>query len=152
MIEKGHVFPGTVVPTKEETEIATEASRRLARFLRPREVRVQVEDGVSETVAVPLSAYRMLADILTEMSKGNAVTLIPVHAELTTKEAADLLNVSRPYLIGLLNKGEIPFRPVGTHRRIKFEDVMDYKRKSQEQSESRLNELAAQAQELKMGY
>src|SRR5579872_3863677 len=106
MISKGHVFPGAVIPTKEEAEIATEASRRLSRFLRPREVRVQVEDGDSETVAVPLTAYRMLTEILTEMSKGNAVTFIPIHAELTTKQAADLLNVSRPFLIGLLNKGE----------------------------------------------
>jgi excisionase family DNA binding protein len=145
-------FPETIIPTKEEAEIATESSRRLARFPRPRNARVQIDDEGGDVVTIPLSAYRLLAEILTEMSKGNAVTFIPVHAELTTKKAADMLNVSRPFLIGLLNKGELPFRTVGSHRRIKFEDVVNYKRAMQERSEKALDELAAQAQDLKLGY
>jgi excisionase family DNA binding protein len=145
-------FPETVIPSKEDAKIATESSRRLARFGRPRKVRLQIGDKSEDLVTIPLSAYRLLADILTEMSKGNAVTFIPIHAELTTQQAADLLNVSRPFLIGLLSKGELPFRAVGSHRRIKFEDVLDYKRRMQERGEKALDELAAQAQELKLGY
>jgi excisionase family DNA binding protein len=145
-------FPETVIPSKEDAKIATESSRRLARLGRPRKVRLQIGDKTEDLVTIPLSAYRLLAHILTEMSKGNAVTFIPIHAELTTQQAADLLNVSRPFLIGLLNKGELPFRAVGSHRRIKFEDVLDYKRRMQERGEQALDELAAQAQELKLGY
>ncbi len=123
----------TVTPSDADTRLAQESTRRLAKILgvQNEAVRVHVRpDGRDEeTIDIPLSAFRLLANILTEMAQGNAVTLIPVHAELTTQQAADLLNVSRPYLIELLEKGTIPFRKVGTHRRILFKDLMDYKQK-----------------------
>ena len=90
----------------------------------------------------------MLIHILEEMARGNAVTLIPVHAELTTQEAADMLNISRPSVIQLLGEGKIEFRRVGTHRRIRFEALMSYKRRADTDRRAALAELTAYDQEL----
>ena len=101
-----------------------------------------------ETLRIPASAVRMLVRILEEMARGNAVTLIPVHAELTTQEAADMLNISRPSLIQLLDEGKIEYRKIGTHRRVKFESLMAYKRKADMERRAALAELAAYDQEI----
>jgi excisionase family DNA binding protein len=140
-----------VLPTPQDTQLAAEASRELS-TLRNAEgnLKVQLEDG--KVLTLPSAATRLLHHLLTEMSLGNAVTLIPIHAELTTQEAADHLGVSRPFLISLLKSGKIQFRLVGTHRRIKFSDLEAYRRANEEARVKVMEELAAQAQELGMGY
>jgi excisionase family DNA binding protein len=145
----------TVAPTEADALLARESSRRLASHkLGGASVRIRlVDDGEeAEPVAVPSSALRLFLHLLAEMSQGNAVTLIPSHAELTTQQAADLLNVSRPYVVKLLEEGKIPFRTVGKYRRVRFDDVMAYKRKDDEARAKVLDQLTAEAQELGMGY
>jgi excisionase family DNA binding protein len=147
-----------VTPSKADAELAQASSRQLAKILRRRRkrkslnVRFESEGDGTEPIAVPVAAFELLEHILTEMGKGNAVTLIPVHAELTTQQAANMLNVSRPFLIEQLEQGAIPFRKVGTHRRILFQDLVAYKRSLDGKRLKVLEELAAQAQDLKMGY
>jgi excisionase family DNA binding protein len=144
-----------VPPSEEEAQAARETSRRLAPYIKGHHpLRVQILNGrpPGEAVTIPAVAFRLLVDILTEMAQGNAVTLIPIHAELTTQQAADFLNVSRPYLVGLLESGEIPFHRVGTHRRVRFTDLLQYKQAIDTRRLASLEELQAQAQELEMGY
>ena len=147
----------TVTPTEADTLAARDSSRRLAPYLaKKRKMRVQVvpEGGRTEEepLTLPAPALDLLFTILTEMAEGNAVTLIPIHAELTTQRAADLLNVSRPFVVDLLEKGEIAYRKVGTHRRILFRDLMEFKQRSDAKRKKALDELVAEAQEEDMGY
>ena len=146
----------TVAPSKADALLARESSRLLATHKLGRRASVRIrflEDGDDpEPLVVPASAMRLFLHLLTEMSQGNAVTLIPTHAELTTQQAADLLNVSRPYVVKLLDAGKIPFRAVGKYRRVRFDDLMAYKRKDDEARAKVMDELSALDQELGMGY
>jgi excisionase family DNA binding protein len=146
----------TVSPSESDAVLARESSRLLAtrKIGRRASVRIQVlDDGKdAETIRVPASALRMFLHLLTEMSQGNSVTLIPTHAELTTQQAADLLNVSRPYVVKLMDEGKIPGRTVGKYRRVRFDDLMAFKRKDDEVRAKVLDQLTAEAQELEMGY
>jgi excisionase family DNA binding protein len=148
--------PQTVTPSEADRLAARDSSRRLAPYLaKKRKVRVQgVPEGgrAEESLPLPAPVLDLLFAILTEMAEGNAVTLIPIHAELTTQQAADLLNVSRPFVVELLEKGEIPHRKVGTHRRILFRDLMEFKQHSEAKRKKALDELVAEAQEQDMGY
>jgi excisionase family DNA binding protein len=144
-----------VVPTKREAELAEQSSKTLISYMKSTKhpaFELLSKGRQNKQIIIPDSALRLLADILAQMAKGNAVTLIPIHAELTTQEAADLLNVSRPYLVELLEKGEIPHRKVGTRRRIYAKDIMDYKDEIDKKRLKVLEELAAQSQKLDMGY
>ena len=146
----------TVSPSPADVLLARESSRSLAiqKLDQQSSVRIQVmnDRDDAEPVSVPASAIRLFLHLLTEMSQGNAVTLIPTHAELTTQQAADLLNVSRPYVAKLLDEGKIPGRTVGKYRRVRFDDLMAFKQKDDDARAKVLDQLTAEAQELGMGY
>jgi excisionase family DNA binding protein len=141
-------------PTPEDSRIAKESIRQLKLVFDGIEPPVAPQITVrlqghpeSGPVEIPLAALEMLRHILGEMAKGNTVTLTPVTAELTTYQAADLLNVSRPYLIKKLEAGELPYRKVGTHRRIKLLDLIEYKERSNSRRDTALEELVRMTQE-----
>jgi excisionase family DNA binding protein len=144
---------GTLAPTlpsEAEALLAKKSSRALAskaEATSPLRLRI-LDDPARGTVELPASAVRMLIHILEEMARGNAVTLIPVHAELTTQEAADMLNISRPSLIQLLDEGKIDFRRVGTHRRVRLKALLAYKRRVDADRRTVLADLAAYDREL----
>ena len=98
-----------------------------------------------ESIPLPESIYNILVQVLGYLRQGKSVSVIPVMQELTTQQAANLLGMSRPFLIDLLNRGEIPFHKVGTHRRIYRKDVMDYQAKRDENRSRILAEMAKRA-------
>jgi excisionase family DNA binding protein len=140
-----------VIATDEEVLLARAASEALeAHDAAPRGLRVQVPEagGKVRTLDLPAAAARLLRDMLKEMGAGNAVTLVPVEAEITTQQAADLLNVSRPYVVGLIDKGVLPARLVGNQRRLPLKDVLVYKAEEHAKRLDALEELSALDQEL----
>ncbi|WP_077048232.1 helix-turn-helix domain-containing protein [Pseudomonas sp. KK4] len=150
------LHPPINLPVEREVRAAIEGQRVLAAYLATQyeTQRIQIFDEQNEghTVELPTSALRLLADILAELAAGNAVKVVPVHAELTTQEAADLLNVSRPHLIKLLESGDLSYHKTGKHRRVRFADLMDYKNQRDAASEQAMMLLAEQAQALRTGY
>lgn len=143
------------LPTQEDAQQAKTTSRVLAKYADKDRLQLKICDVVqekTEDLIVPGYALHLLLNILAEMAKGNAITVVPVHAELTTQEAASILNVSRPYLINLLEQNIIPFRKVGSHRRVLAEDVFKYKDQVDKDRLEALSQLVSQSQELDMGY
>lgn len=137
-------------PNSQERGIARQSFKRIKEIHRiPKNTALNL-DGL--TVELPASAVKLIFSILSEMAEGNSLTLIPSHAHLTTQEAADMLNVSRPYFVKLLEEGKIPFEKVGTRRRVLASDVKTFMNKSLSEREKALQELIDQAQELDMGY
>ena len=141
-------------PTAEEAALARRSSQLLslcAHASRP--LKLSVQDGDHERpIELPPAAVLLLRKILEAIASGRGVTIIPDHAELTTVQAADLLNVSRPYLIKLLDDKAIPHRMVGKHRRIRVDDVMAYKDAIDREREEILDQLTREAQEQGLGY
>jgi excisionase family DNA binding protein len=109
--------------------------------------RAKLVSPSGEKLEFPGSVYEILVRVVREMDRGNGITIIPVHAELTTQQAADLLNVSRPYLVSLLKEGKIPFHEVGRHRRIRLDDLLNYKEQRDSKRRRLLRKMSQEAQE-----
>jgi excisionase family DNA binding protein len=143
------------LPANADSKAALDTLKALSASVGPSArgpVRLQFRSrtGASQNVPLPPLALKLLIEILRQMASGNVVSIVPLRKEVTTHEAADILNVSRPFVIGLLEKGEIPFRKVGTHRRIPLAALLGYKGKTDAIQDEALDFLAAQAQELKL--
>ena len=135
--------------TDQESQVARQASAKIMPFLQQPETAVLHVNGASpeDSIVLPARALVALNDILAIMAAGKGVAIIPQEAELTTRQAAEILNVSRPHLVKLLDSGEIPCRMVGTHRRIRRDDVMRYKVVLRQKREAILAQMIADAQE-----
>ncbi|MCY4382161.1 MAG: excisionase family DNA-binding protein [Nitrospinae bacterium] len=141
-------------PSQREASLAKASARALADKLveRPEKVAFRLAQDEREVIELPFAAVRLLIDLLDEMSKGNAVSLIPMNAELTTQQAADLLNVSRGFLVKLLDNREIPHRMVGKHRRVLFNDLKAYEERTKRARMKALDKLTEDSQALGIGY
>ena len=142
----------SIDPGDVDTEVAGRAARRISDYLssHPGEDLIEAlgEIGAEDALVIPRPTVVMLAQVLSLLESGHGVQIIPKDAELTTQQAADVLNVSRPYLIGLLESRQIPFRKVGRHRRITFEALTEYKRQDDLKRRAAADDLADLSQEL----
>ena len=137
-----------------DAALAKASGQLLTRYVSSsRSMQVQIKDEEQEQpVELPIEAVEMLIEILEAMSSGHGVHIIPENAELSTVQAAEILNVSRPFVIKLMEEGVLPHRKVGKHRRIRIEDTIAYKTRIDRERERVLDELAAEAQKEDMGY
>ena len=135
-------------PTEKDTKEASEAMRARGGAMTPQGLPFAVRQEGAE-VAVELSPYlgQLVLDMLGHVARGEMVTFLPYGAELSTKEAADLLNVSRPFLVNLLESGKIPFHRVGSHRRVRAVDILAYKKRRDRERSDALSDLQRLGQE-----
>ena len=139
----------TGLVSEKDVALAARTASKLAALGEATEP-VPVRFGMAgeESVEIPAQAVRLLRDMLDQMARGYTVALTPAHAELTTRQAADLLQVSRTFLVRLLDEGRIPCRKVGTHRRVRTDDILAYRRGTESRRRDALDRLTAQDQEL----
>lgn len=138
------------LPPEDEIAQAKAASRQLARLMPKGKLPLMLvtDDNRHEMIAIPPGALRLLVDVLTQLGQGNAVTILPQRAELTTQEAADYLNVSRPYVVGLIESGKLLARKVGTRRRVAFADLVRFDESESKVRRAALDEVTRLGQEL----
>jgi excisionase family DNA binding protein len=147
--------PADPPPDKGSSATARQAFRNVTDYLRrhpsePATVHIVVKDQDDTELVVPRSVMDVLANALEHLAAGRNVSVVPADAELTTQQAADLLNVSRPFLIKLLEAGEIAYRKVGTHRRVHVNSLLDYRRRDDARRAQAADELSALTQEMGM--
>jgi len=141
------------MPTHDDIEQSKVTSRTLSKYHKEESVTLSINsDNNSDSFNLPGIVMQMLLDILSEFSKGNAVGVIPHNAQLSTQQAADMLNVSRPHLVKLLEAGDIEHTKIGSHRRVLVCDVLLYKEKIDQAREETLDKLTELSQELKLEY
>ncbi len=144
------VIAGAAEPDEQEVSVAEAALQQIRIYLAHHDEPfvTLIAEPEPATLTVPRPAVELLAKILAHMAAGRGVSIVPAHAELTTQQAADLLNVSRPFLIGLLKAGEIEYRTVGAHRRIKAESLLSYMAQDDQRRREAADELTSLAQEM----
>lgn len=143
--------------TKEDQKIAISSLQGFQvvseniKSSRKKGVKIKIQE-TGEFITIPKKALALLSDIIQNMAEGKTITIVPSNSELSTQQAADMLNVSRPHLVKLLEAKKIPFKKVGSHRRILLNDIIEYKEQQAKQRATQLDFLSNQAQDLKLGY
>ena len=147
------------LPDEQAAAQAADAVAQLTAFLRAHptptthvQLVTDVPTDEPTRIEVPAVAFRFIVDVLAELANGNAVTVAPIHAELTSQQAADLLNVSRPFLIKLLDDREIPYRRVGNRRKVFLTDLLEYKKRNEALRQEIADELTREAQSVGLEY
>jgi excisionase family DNA binding protein len=136
--------------SKEEQKVAIQSYDALSsviKELKSKNPEIEI-DETQERIKIPLSALKLLGEILEAMGKGKPFSLVPMAAEVTTQKAAEILGCSRPHFVKLLEEGKIDFTKVGKHRRVKFEDVMQYKRKMKETQKRHIIDIMRSDEEI----
>jgi excisionase family DNA binding protein len=137
-------------PSKDEQRLAIESYDALASVieqLKSENPEIEIEE-TQERIKVPLSALKFLGEILKAMSQGKPFSLVPVATEVTTQKAAEIIGCSRPHLVKLLEEGQIEYTKVGKHRRVKFEDVMKYKKRMKRTQKQNIIDIMKSDEEL----
>ncbi|MBD2514938.1 helix-turn-helix domain-containing protein [Nostoc sp. FACHB-973] len=129
-------------------QLEAESIKELERILSVKDFQAKLVGANGEQIIIPDSIYQVLLQVVQAMASGKAISIIPQQQELTTQQAAEFLNVSRPYLIKLLEQGEIPHIKVGSHRRVRFDDLMKYKQQRDTERSKFLDQLIAESQEM----
>ncbi len=133
----------SVMPPEQEAQ----SIKELERILTIKGSQAKLVGANGEQITIPESIYQVLRQVVHAMALGQAISIVPQEREFTTQQAADFLNVSRPYLIKLLEQDAIPYVTVGTHRRVRFEDLMSYKQRRDMKRDQLLTELTQMSQE-----
>ncbi len=130
-------------PSKHDQKIASESYSALASVIEQinsDQPEIEIEE-TNDKIKIPLSALKLLGDILKAMGQGKLISIVPIATEVTTQAAAEILGCSRPHLVKLLEEGKITFTKIGKHRRIKFEDIMKYKKQMKDQQKQNIIEI-----------
>ena len=139
----------TITPTESDVRLARASSQRLRLYVQKNQpLRITAGEGLDGTVEIPAAAAALLLRVLNQLAQGHAVTVLPSDTDLTTQKAADILGVSRPFVVKEIKENRLPARNVGTRRRITLGDVLAYKKRSDANRQRALDDLAKLDQEL----